>query len=60
MNAACASHWVPFKAQPYNFKRIFMIKVNWRTVAKVLKFLGTVITSIAGTIAVQSCGPHLF
>ena len=37
-----------------------MIKVNWRTVVKFLKFLGTVITSIAGTIAVQSCGPHLF
>ena len=37
-----------------------MIKVNWRTVAKVLKFLGTVITSIAGTIAVQSCGPQMF
>ncbi len=32
-----------------------MIKVNWRTVAKVLKFLATVITSVASTIAVQSC-----
>ena len=37
-----------------------MIKVNWCTVAKVLKFIATVITSVAGTIAVQSCGPHLF
>ena len=37
-----------------------MIKVNWCTVAKVLKFLATVVTSVAGTIAVQSCGSHLF
>ena len=35
-----------------------MIKVNWSKIAKVLKFLATVITSIAGTIAVQSCAPH--
>ena len=32
-----------------------MIKVNWTTVAKVLKFLATVITSVLGTLAVQSC-----
>ena len=32
-----------------------MIKVNWNKVFKVLKFLGTVITTIAGTLAVQSC-----
>lgn len=31
------------------------MKINWRTVAKVLKFTATVITSILGTIAVQSC-----
>lgn len=37
-----------------------MVKVNWRTVVKVLKFIATVITSVAGTIAVQSCGPVLF
>lgn len=37
-----------------------MVKVNWRTVIKVLKFLATVITSIAGTLAVQSCAPYLF
>lgn len=37
-----------------------MIKVNWRTIAKILKFLATVITSVAGTIAVQSCVPMLF
>ena len=32
-----------------------MIKVNWRTIAKILKFTATVITSVLGTIAVQSC-----
>lgn len=37
-----------------------MIKVNWTTVAKVLKFVATVITSVLGTIAVQSCTPHWF
>ncbi len=31
-----------------------MIKVNWNNVAKVLKFLDTVITTVAGTLAVQS------
>jgi hypothetical protein len=33
-----------------------MVKVNWTKIAKVLKFIATVITSILGTIAVQSCG----
>ena len=37
-----------------------MIKVNWSKLVKVLKFLATVITSIAGTIAVQSCTPYWF
>ena len=37
-----------------------MIKINWSTIAKVLKFVATVITSVLGTIAVQSCGPSLF
>jgi hypothetical protein len=32
-----------------------MIKVNWSTVAKVLRFIATVITSVLGTMAVQSC-----
>ncbi len=32
-----------------------MFKINWNNVAKVLKFLATVITTILGTIAVQSC-----
>ena len=33
-----------------------MIKVNWNRVAKVLRFVATVITTVLGTIAVQSCG----
>lgn len=37
-----------------------MIKVNWNTIVKVLKFITTVITSVLGTIAVQSCAPHWF
>ena len=37
-----------------------MIKVNWTNVAKVLKFIATVITAVLGTIAVQSCAPHWF
>ena len=37
-----------------------MIKVNWSTVVKVLKFIATVITTVLGTIAVQSCTPYLF
>ncbi len=37
-----------------------MIKINWSTIAKVLKFIATVITSVVGTMAVQSCMPHLF
>ena len=49
LNAACTS---------YLFKKTKlknMIKVKWRTVLKVLKFVGTVITTVAGTLAVQSC-----
>jgi hypothetical protein len=32
-----------------------MIRVNWNRVAKVLRFVATVITTVLGTIAVQSC-----
>ncbi len=32
-----------------------MIRVNWTKVAKVLKFVATVITTIVGTMAIQSC-----
>jgi hypothetical protein len=37
-----------------------MIRVNWTKIAKVLRFLATVITTVAGTLAVQSCAPNLF
>ena len=37
-----------------------MIKLKWYTIAKVLKFIATVITSVLGTMAVQSCVPHWF
>ena len=33
-----------------------MVKVNWNRVAKVLRFVAAVITTVLGTIAVQSCG----
>jgi hypothetical protein len=37
-----------------------MIKVNWSTIVKVLKFTATVITTVLGTLAVQSCEAHWF
>lgn len=37
-----------------------MIKVNWNTVTKALKLIATVITTVLGTLAVQSCAPHWF
>ena len=30
-------------------------KINWAKVAKILKFVATVITTIVGTMAIQSC-----
>lgn len=30
-------------------------KINWQQVAKVLKYIATIITTVLGTIAVQSC-----
>jgi hypothetical protein len=32
-----------------------MIKVNWTKIAKILKVVATVITTVLGTLAVQSC-----
>ena len=32
-----------------------MKKIKWSTVRKVLQVIATIITAIAGTIAVQSC-----
>ena len=37
-----------------------MKKVNWNVVAQILKFLATVITSVLGTMAVQSCTSEWF
>jgi hypothetical protein len=37
-----------------------MKKISWTKVAQVLKFIATVITSVLGTMAVQSCAPSLF
>ena len=36
------------------------MKVNWNNIAKILRFLATVITTVAGTLAMQSCVPALF
>ena len=32
-----------------------MIKANWTKIAKILKIVATVITTVLGTLAVQSC-----
>ena len=37
-----------------------MIKVNWTKIAKVLKLVATVITTVLGTLAVQSCKSQWF
>ena len=34
--------------------------MKWNTIKKILQVIGTVITTILGTIAVQSCGPTWF
>jgi len=34
-------------------------RINWNRVIKVIKFVATVVTTVLGTIAVQSCGPSL-
>lgn len=36
-----------------------MVRIKWTTVVKVLKFVATVITTVLGTVAVQSCEPLL-
>ena len=37
-----------------------MVKITWTKVAKVLKFIATVITSVLGALAVQSCAPYWY
>jgi hypothetical protein len=36
-----------------------MIRIKWTMVAKVLKLTATIITTIVGTLAVQSCAALL-
>ena len=31
------------------------MRINWNNVAKALKFVATIITTVLGTLAVQSC-----
>ena len=42
------------------FNAKIMVRINWTKTWKILKFLGTVFTTIAGTLAVQSCGANMF
>ena len=60
MYAACAfmSFFVLNVKQSQILK--MMKKVNWNVVAQILKFLATVITSVLGTMAVQSCTSEWF
>ena len=37
-----------------------MVKIKWKTVKTVLQILATVITTVLGTVAVQSCNTQLF
>ena len=36
------------------------MKLKWSTIKQILQIIATIITTIAGTIAVQSCAPHWF
>ena len=55
-HSACRESESSVFVKPIFIKLVFiMIKVNWTNVAKVLKFLATVITSVLSTMAVQSC-----
>lgn len=36
------------------------MKLKWSTIKQVLQIVATIITTVLGTIAVQSCAPHLF
>ena len=33
------------------------MKLKWSTIKPILQIIATIITSVAGTLAVQSCGP---
>ena len=36
------------------------MKLKWSTIKQVLQIVATIITTVLGTIAVQSCTPFLF
>ena len=36
------------------------MKMKWSTIKQVLQIVATIITTVLGTIAVQSCTPYLF
>lgn len=36
------------------------MKIKWTTIKQILQILATIITTVAGTLAVQSCTPILF
>ena len=35
------------------------MKIKWSTIKQIIKIAATIITTVAGTLAVQSCGPSL-
>lgn len=36
------------------------MKINWSTIKKIIQIIITILTTVAGTIVVQSCAPHWF
>jgi hypothetical protein len=34
------------------------MKLNWSTIKKIIQILITILTSVIGTLAVQSCASH--
>ena len=36
------------------------MKIKWSTIKQIIKIAATIITTVAVTLAVQSCGPSLF
>ena len=36
------------------------MKINWSTIKKIIQIIITILTTVAGTIVVQSCAPQWF
>ena len=36
------------------------MKLKWSTIKQILQIIATIITTVLGTIAVQSCAPNWF